>query len=343
MQIASVACSMPERVVTNDELLAEVAAHSAALLDGQLEAVLRQLRALFRLSGTRERRRRAPGERAFDFARRAAEQALERASLRPEDIDLLLYVGVGRGWIEPGMATFFLHKLGMTRATGFDLLDACLSWLRALHVACHFLRNGVYRHVMILNAEFNTPEYMRMAIGHPDEVAYRFAQLTIGEAATATILSPGTAAPEPHFEFRTDPSRHDLCKIPLPHLASYSDGERCPALDPLVFFAYSAELFAAAQEMIPALFASSPELQRRRYDIVFSHAASKLIMDDLARRLGAEDRLVNLYPLFGNTVSASIPSAMAWAVDTGRLRRGMHMGLCMGSAGFSAGLCHMVY
>lgn len=343
MNIASIACSLPERVVTNDELLAAIAEQSAPHLDGQLEPVLRQFRALFRLSGTRERRRRAAGERAFDFAKRAAEQALERAALRAADIDLMLYVGVGRGWIEPGMATYFLHKLGMTRATGFDVLDACLSWLRALHIAYHFIRNGVYRNVMILNAEFNTPEYMQMAIKHPEEVAYRFAQLTIGEAATATILASGETAVEPHFEFKTDPSRHDLCKIPLPNIASYSDSERCPNTDPLVFFAYSAELFAAAQEMIPAIYASSPELRRRRYDIAFSHSASKTIMDGLADRLGAGDKLVNLYPIYGNTVSASIPTAMAWAVDHGRLRRDMQMMLCMGSAGFSAGMCHIAY
>lgn len=343
MRIASIACSMPERVVTNDELLAAIAEQSVPYLDGQLDSVLRQFRALLRVSGTRERRRRAPGQRAFDFAKRAAEQALESAALKPADIDLMLYVGVGRGWIEPGMATYFLDKLGMTRATGFDILDACLSWLRALHVAYQFVHGGVYRNVMILNAEFNTPEYMQMAIKHPDEVAYRFAQLTIGEAATATILSAGESEVEPHFEFRTDPSRHGLCKIPLPNIASYSDGERCPDVDPLVFFAYSAELFTAAQEMIPAIYADSPELQRRRYDIVFSHSASQTIMDGLAHQLGAADKLVNLYPLYGNTVSASIPTAMAWALENDRLRRGMQVGLCMGSAGFSAGICHIVY
>lgn len=332
---------MPENIVTNDNILKELTEISSPYWqNGQQEKILNRVKALFRVSGTEERRRRKKGERSNEHAERAAKQALERAQLKASDIDLLLYVGVGRGWVEPGMATYFLHKLGMKKATGFDILDACLSWLRALHISYNFLKNGVYRNIMILNAEFNY-EY-HAPIKTPEEVAYRFAQLTIGEAATATIVSAGGEC-DPHFEFKTEPSLHGLCKIPLPNIASYSNSEKCPELDPLVFFAYSAELFEAATRLIPRLYSGSSELKKRGCDIGFAHSASKSIIDDLARHIKFKDKVINLYPNFGNTVSASIPVAMCWALDNGRLRRGMEMMLFMGSAGFSAGICHMVY
>jgi 3-oxoacyl-[acyl-carrier-protein] synthase III len=333
---------MPTRKVTNDEVLAAIEEESRAHLDGQKGKVLSGLRTLLRLSGTRERRWRAPGERAYDFAKIAVDRALQDADMTPEEIDLVLYVGVGRGWVEPGMATFFMHEFGMTNATGYDILDACLSWLRALHISQQFLRNGVYRNIMVLNAEFNQ-EYHDWAIRDADEVAFRFAQMTIGESATATILTAEETSIEPFFAFKTDPKRHDLCKIPLPQIASYNDKERCPRLDPLVFFAYSTDLVMAAQEMIPDLYFSTPELQRRRCDICFGHSASQTLINDLARRLGILDRTVNLYSEIGNCVSASIPTAMALSVEQGRLTRGMEMLLIMGSAGFSAGIGHMVY
>jgi 3-oxoacyl-[acyl-carrier-protein] synthase III len=342
MKIRGIGCSMPERVVTNAEILQELMVLSDPFLyDGQKEKVKSTVNALFRISGSRNRRRRNNGDRAYDYAHRAVQQALDRAQMKPAEIDLLIYVGVGRGWVEPGMATFFLHKFGMSNATGFDILDACLSWMRALHIGYHFIQNGVYKNIMVLNAEFNY-EY-HGPIKNPDEVAYRFAQLTIGESATATILSAGEPSIAPHFEFKTDPSQHDLCKIPLPNIASYSDTEKCPQLDPLVFFAYSAELFNAANEMIPALYLSSPEMQGRHCDIAFAHSASKSIIDNLARQLNFGDKVVNLFPEFGNTVSASIPTAICWALENNRLRRGMEMMLFMGSAGFSVGICHMVY
>ena len=341
MKIKGIGCSMPDHIVTNEAILNEVLKMSEPYLhNGDSEKVASTIKALFRLSGSKERRRRQNGERAYDFAAKAVQNALDNSEMKPTDIDLLIYVGVGRGWVEPGMATFFLDKFGMTNATGFDILDACLSWMRALHISYHFIKNGVYKNIMVLNAEFNY-EY-HGPIKSPDEVAFRFAQLTIGESATATVLSPGNGF-IPHFEFKTDASQHGLCKIPLPGINSYSDAERCPELDPLVFFAYSAELFNMAKSMIPELYLSSPELQKRNCDIAFGHSASKSLIDSLAKELHFEDKAVNVFPQFGNTVSASIPTAMCWALDQGRMKRDMEMKLFMGSAGFSAGICHLLY
>lgn len=342
MRIRGLGVGMPTRVVTNDEVLATIEQESRIHLDGTGGRVMAGLRAMLRMSGTRERRWRAEGERAYDFAKIAVDRALDEAGLGPEEIDLVIYVGVGRGWIEPSMATFFMHAFGMVNATGFDILDACLSWLRGLHVAQQFLDRGIHRHVLVLNAEFNH-EYHDWAIRSADEVAFRFAQMTIGEAATATILSAEDTGVEPMFVFKTDAARHDLCKIPLPHIASYNDRERCPRLDPLVFFAYSTDLVAAAQEMIPELYFGTPELARRGCDVCFAHSASQSLIDDLSRRLGIHDQTVNLYPQVGNCVSASIPLAMGIAAEQGRLRRGMRTLMIMGSAGFSAGIGHMVY
>ena len=343
MIIKGLGCSMPDHVATNDEVLREIMELSIPYFhNGERQQIESKIKALFRISGTQERRLRRNGERAYDYTQRTVNIALERAELKPTDIDLLLYVGVGRGWVEPGMATFWLHKFGMTNATGFDLLDACLSWMRALHIAHNFIKNGVYKHIMILNSEFNQ-EY-KGPIKSPEVLPYRFAQLTIGESATATVLGPSyNGHADPYFEFKTDSSQHDLCKIPLPNIATYNDDERCPDLDPLVFFAYSADLFNAANEMIPDLYLKSPVLPKLKCDVAFAHSASKSIIDNLARRLNMERQIVNLYHKFGNTVSASIPTAMWWALENGRLKRGMDMMLFMGSAGFSAGICHLQY
>lgn len=343
MRIRSIACSVPSRRVSNDDVIGLVRQSSAPHLSPrQIEQVVSRMRSLFRVSGSKYRHWRENGELARDFAVRAAGEAMEKAELSPTDVDLLIYVGVGRGWVEPATSNYFAHVLGLRNATCFDILDACLSWMRALHIACHFLKNGVYKNIMILNAEFNQ-EYNCWRISDPDELEYRFAQCTIGESATATVLSSGDCEPEPYFEFQTDASLHHLCKIPLPNIAQYSGTERCPSLDPLVFFAYSTELFRAARRMITDGITGSHELARRTFDIVFTHSASKSVAEELDRVLGGNGRTVNFFEEFGNTVSASIPTAMCWAIDQGRLRRGMQMLHVMGSAGFSVGFAHLVY
>src|SRR5512145_774342 len=103
---------MPERVVTNDDILKELIEISEPFWqDGERAKIINRVKALFRISGTEERRRRKNGETAYEHAERAAKQALERAQIKASDIDLLLYVGVGRGWVEPCMATYFSHRL----------------------------------------------------------------------------------------------------------------------------------------------------------------------------------------------------------------------------------------
>jgi len=344
MRIRGIACSMPSRRVSNEELLELIHRASAPHLSSrQMGQVLGRVKSLFRLAGSKYRRHRSDGELARDFAIRAANEALEKAELLPRDIDLLIYVGVGRGWVEPGMSNYFADCLGLTNATCFDLLDACLSWMRALHVAHQFLKNRVYKNIMVMNAEFNWAEYCNCLITDPGELEYRFAHFTIGEAATATVLSRGDGEEEPYFEFKTDASLHTLCKIPLPHIAQYSEAERCPSLDPLVFFAYSADLFRAARRMIIGHYRGSDELNRRDYDVVFAHSASKSLAEGLAKEIGADGRAVSVFEEFGNTVSASIPTAMCWAIEHGRLKRGMRMLHVIGSAGFSVGFAHLVY
>ena len=142
---------------------------------------------------------------------------------------------------------------------------------------------------------------------------------------------------------RTDASLHSLCKIPLPHIAQFSDGEVCPALDPLVFFAYSKELFKAARGVMTAAYRNSSELNRRSFDIAFAHSASWYLIEGVDQELGGLGRTVNLFEEFGNTVSASIPVAMCRAIEQGRLQRGMRMLHVVGSAGFSVGFAHIVY
>jgi 3-oxoacyl-[acyl-carrier-protein] synthase III len=329
--------------VDNEEIVERVRLASASSLPPeQIEQVIKRLRILFRLAGSRYHFERGRGERSGDFVLKAAREALEKADLRPADIDLVMYVGVGRGWLEPGMSNYFTHALGLRNATCFDVLDACLSWLRALYIAYHFLKNGAYKHILVLNGEFNT-EYGDWAITRPDQLDYRFAQATVGEAATATILDSREGGEEPYFEFKTDGSLHPLCKIPLPHIAQFSEEERRPALDPLVFFAYSQELFKAARQIMTAVYRNSAELNRRPVDIAFAHSASRYLIEALDQELGGQGCTVNLFEQFGNTVSASIPLAMCWAIDQGRLRRGMRMLHAVGSAGFSVGFAHLVY
>jgi len=103
MKIRGIGCSMPERVVTNAEILQELMVLSdpfCSTAEGESQKHGQCAVPYFRQP---KPPRRNNGDRAYDYAHRAVQQALDRAQMKPAEIDLLIYVGVGRGgWSRNG-------------------------------------------------------------------------------------------------------------------------------------------------------------------------------------------------------------------------------------------------
>jgi len=80
MRIRSVACSMPSRIVSNEDTIEEMRAASEPYLSpGDMRDVTARIRSLFRLAGAKYRHVRDDSEPARDFAVKAAREALDRA------------------------------------------------------------------------------------------------------------------------------------------------------------------------------------------------------------------------------------------------------------------------
>ena len=304
------------------------------LSEVNLQILEERTRSMFETSRTKIRYHRAVDETALNLGVRAGCTALVEAQMQPAEIDLLIYVGVGRGFIEPATANVFQSALGLVNATAFDVLDACASWMRALQIAQALIGAGTYRTVMIMNAECNSREYGNLLCKDVDDLDFRFPALTIGEAATATIVSAGGA--DFHFSFRTWGSEHVLCKIPLPNYLDYTQGELRDNLTPLEFFSFGELILRSVFAKMIKHYQGDPLLKQFTADLTFGHSASDAMTDRVARCLGL-DPVYLTHSRFGNTVSASIPLGMAEARREGKLSPGMNILLGCGSAGITTG------
>lgn len=347
MRFLSITHELPSRAVTNAEVVAGVRAASAAHLSvAELETLDHLLERLFASTGTTVRYHRTDEERAVDVALRAGRRAIERSGLDPLDIDLLLYVGVGRGILEPASGTIFQDLLGLRNATTFDVLDACASWLRAVHLAKLYLDAGVYRNVMILNAEFEGREAHRLELRSLAEFEHWHPSVTIGEAATATILSAGDEAQDFVIDFRTRGDKRHLCFVPLPNVDQYFGSPLHPRhhIRPLQFVSFGMRLMETGADQLIDHYRCRPDFKDTEPDLIFGHAASDGMTRYIAAEIGVDLARVRLHHKdFANCVSASIPLAMSHALDEGVLRDGVRVLLMMASAGVTTGLASFTF
>ena len=347
MRFLSVTHELPSRVVTNDEVAAAVRAASAQHLShGELGALGQLLDRLFASTGTTVRFHRAAGERAVDLTVRAGQRAIEQSGLDPLDIDLLLYVGIGRGILEPASGTIFQDLLGLRNATTFDVLDACASWMRALHLAKLYLDAGVYRNIMIVNAEFEGREAHRLELRSLAEFEHWHPSVTIGEAATATILTKSDEPDDFAIDFRTWGEKRGLCYIPLPNVEEYFGVAIDPKyrIEPLQFVSFGLRLMEFGADRLIDHYRGRPDFKGTDPHIVFGHAASDGMSRYIAQEIGADLSLLRLHHKdFANCVSASIPLAMSHALAEGALTDGMRVLLLMASAGVTTGLASFTF
>lgn len=338
MIIKGIAASLPERRVSNEEVIDLVRHYSQKEFQGDLDRTLRILLQLLKRSGLIERRWCDRHESPIDHVAIAVREALSRCYLRRKHIELLIYVGVGRGFLEPGNSHMIANALGFTNAQCFDVVDACMSWLRALDMVDSLFKTGKYRNALIINAEFHTfeggphfPDFLTFKSEH--EIPYSFSSLTIGEAATATVLYPRDPQ-NFEFHFSSKPELSSLCTIPIAGYEEFCHPSPQIGKNGLMqFTAFGESIHRHGKIETAKIFREHNN--KGKADIVFVHSSSKTEWDEVGRSAGVEQRIFHTFPATGNLVSASIPTAMHEAIQAGKLERGMSAAAWAGSAGMS--------
>lgn len=348
MKIKSIDIALPSRRMTNEHIINLIREHSATGFQGDLEATLDRINRMLTLSGARERRWLAQGERPIDFVTAAANGALDKAQLKPEDIDLLIYVGVGKGFIEPAQSYLVAHALGWKNTECFDILDACMSWMRALQIADSHFRSGRYRNICVVNAEFvpmeGGPIYpAAYKLNSEEDAEWSFAAYTVGCAASAIILSADNDNIW-DWNFASHPHLADLCTIPIHGWQDYSksDENRIGRGGSYRFTSFGGEMHKHGAPLLIDLFRRSVK-QPDQIKAVMTHTSSYREWSKVSRAVGLADRLVCPYPDYGNLVSASVPVGLSLELAAGRIKRGDRLAFWVGSAGMSFAVCTFDY
>jgi len=314
-QIIGWGMSVPEKVLTNDEL--------AKVVDTTDEWIVTR-------TGIKERRVVA-GEResTATMSLRAAREALLIADLAPAQLDLIIVATATPEYIFPSTASVVQDALGASAAGAFDLSAGCSGFIYALSMAASVVRSGAADHVLVIGAE---------TLSRITDWTDRNTCVLFGDGAGAVVVSVhGERCGVLATELGSDGSGAQLLIMP-------AGGSRAPASHETVssgghFIKMNGrEVFRFATTVMPK--ATEAVLRKAGWQsadvsLVIPHQANTRIIESAAKRLGLppERFFVNV-DRYGNTSAASIPIALCEAIGAGQIKPGDKLVL----VGFGAGL-----
>jgi 3-oxoacyl-[acyl-carrier-protein] synthase-3 len=317
-EIKSLATYVPPRVLTNADL--------EKMVDTSDEWILQR-------TGIRERHIVDPGVATSDLAKEAAVEAIRRAGLTPDDIDLIVVGTVTPDMLFPSTACLLQHKIGASRAWGFDVSAACSAFAYALTVGSQLIAAGSVKHALIVGADV-----MSSIIDYTD----RATCVLFGDGAGAVVLgaSEGHAYGVIDFDHQIDGSGGAaLC---MPAGGSLRPASKETVEQRLHFVKQDGQtVFKFAVRRTGDL--CERLLQRNGVkpadiDLFVSHQANRRIIEAVADRVGVDrSKVIINIERFGNTTAGTIPLALNDAVESGRLKKGDLVLLASVGAGFTVG------
>ena len=286
--------ALPDKVLTNADLEVSLDTSDAWIQER---------------TGIRERR---IGGTTSGLATDAARAALERAAVRPEDLDLTVVCTCTPDQALPAVAATVQHALG-AGGGALDLNAACSGFVYGLVVADGLLRGGMER-VLLVGAET-----LSRIVDWDD----RGTAILFGDGAGAAVLEAG-AGPGAllGWDLGSDGS--------LRHLL-HADVGGTISMDGPEVFRRAVRIMVESSERALDRAGLGPD----DVTLFVPHQANARIIATAGQRLGiGPDRTAMLLAETGNTSAASIPLTLAAAADDGRLEPGDVVLL----VGFGAGM-----
>ena len=276
----------------------------------------------------------APPEMATsDMAVEAAKVTLSNAGVKPEESDCILLCTVTPDTMFPSTACIVQHRLGCTRAWGYDLIAACSGFVYGLTTAAHFIAAGTHKKVLVIGADT-----MSRIIDYTD----RTTCVLFGDGAGAMLVEPSDDGDDNGFigfKNEVDGSGGQFLHMP-------AGGSRMPAshetVDQRLHYVKQEgqQVFKFAVRRMSEIATSlltEHDLTAADVQWMIPHQANKRIICAVSERLGLQDRVVVNIGDYGNTTAATIPLAARDALESGRLKKGDLVLFAAVGAGYTVG------
>lgn len=316
---------LPEKVVTNEELLKEFPEWSVDKVAAKV--------------GIDSRHVADENETAGDLAEKAARKLFEEHNIDPKSIDFLLLCTQSSDHFLPSTACILQDRLGIpTTAGAFDYNLGCSGCVYGMAVAKGLIAGGIAKNVLLLTAETYN-KYL-----HPSDKSNRS---IFGDAAAACLISTEGIAEIGEMSLGTDGSgaKHLIVETGAArHKAATgkqtTDDDGHIRRDDYLYMDGSA-IFNFTLDAVPAMMKdilAKNEMVKENIDYYVFHQANKFMLNTIRKVcvLPKDKFYVNLNET-GNTVSSTVMIGLKQCLDAGTITPGMKVMVASFGVGLSWG------
>jgi 3-oxoacyl-[acyl-carrier-protein] synthase-3 len=318
-KITGVGMYVPETVVTNNDL--------SKLMDTTDEWIIER-------TGIKERRFFKEGvDSVSSMGAKAAEQALERAGKKPEDVDFIVFATLSSDYNFPGSGVLMQRKLPFRQIGALDVRAQCSGFIYALSVADQYIRSGTYKTILVVGSEVQSNVFemsdrgRNMAVIFGDgagAVVLEATEETNKGILTTKLHSDGRFAEELYLEHPGSRRKQRFSPDMI------EKGELLPYMNGKLVFINAIKYFP---EVIREALADC-NLKETDIDLLVPHQANARITVAVQREFNLPDeKVVSNIDKYGNTTAASIPIGLCEAWEQGRIKEGDLIAI----AGFGSG------
>lgn len=316
-RIVGIGAYAPKRILTNHDLEKTVETSDEWIVQR---------------TGIRERHIADETEATSDLALKAAQQALDRAGVEPEEVDFIV-VGTTTGDMAfPTTANVLQHQLGGRNVGSVDVYAACSGSIYSLSIGSQFIQTGKYRTVLCVGAE---------CLSRITDYTDRGTCILLADAAGAAVLRPSEGESGIiDVDLYSDGRYGDLLIQPAGgsrHPASHETVERRQHYVKMKgneVFKVAVRMFEECARKILEKNGLTPE----DIDVFVPHQANLRIIEAAVKRLKLPmDRVVINVDRYGNTGAASVYVALEEAWTTKRIKPGDLVLLAAFGGGFTWG------
>jgi 3-oxoacyl-[acyl-carrier-protein] synthase-3 len=307
---------VPEKVITNHDL--------EKMVDTSDEWIVQR-------TGIKERHVRGPFESNSSMAAAASQEAMDKAGITANDLDLIIVCTSTADYLVPSAGSQVQSILGAD-CGAFQLVAGCSGWVYGAVTANGLIKSGMYNTILVVGVEI---------ISYGLDYTDRSTCVLFGDAAAATVFQ---VSEEPagilSFELGSDGEKGEALWVPgggsklgLTHDIVRNNENHVIMNGPDVF-KFASRVVGRSLKKVIANAGLLPE----DIDLFIPHQANARIIEAGARlmRQPLEKFYVNLQH-YGNTSAASVPLAMIEAIEEGRLKDGDKLAVVAFGAGLTWG------